>query len=160
MGCGGGGGAGFLFVLHVIEPLGVGHGGAWSEHADPGAVGGFSKEDGDAEAAGEDGEAGDVVDVLVGDEDGGELGGIFAGERHAAEEFAAGEAGIHQDAGAAAGYHGAVAFGAGGEHGHAHLINIRGLAVDWEVRVTVLVRWRARLRARIVVKACGRRGFR
>ena len=72
MRCGGGGGTGFFLPLHMIEPLGVGHGGAGSEHADPGAVGGLGKEDGDAEAAGEDGEAGDVVDVLVSDEDGGE----------------------------------------------------------------------------------------
>ena len=33
-------------------------------------MGGFGEEDGDVEAAGEDGEAGDVVLVLVGDEDG------------------------------------------------------------------------------------------
>ena len=78
------GGAGFFFALDVIEPLGVGHGGAGSDHADPGAVGGLGEEDGDVEAAGEDGEAGDVVDVLVGDEDGVEGGGIFAGEGHAA----------------------------------------------------------------------------
>jgi hypothetical protein len=57
-------------------------------------VGGLSEEDGDAEAAGEDGESGDVIDVLVGDEDGVEGGGILSGESHAAEKFAAGEASV------------------------------------------------------------------
>ena len=70
---------GRVFRLDVVEPLGVGHGGAGGEHADPGAVGGLSEEDGDAEAAGEDGEAGDVVLMLVGDEDGVEFGGVLAG---------------------------------------------------------------------------------
>ena len=107
-------GAGLFFVLEMVEPLGVGHGGAGSDHADPGAVGGFGEEDGDIEAAGEDGQAGDVIDVLVGDEDGVEGGGVFAGEGHAAEEFAAGEAGVDEDAGAGAGDDGAVAFGARG----------------------------------------------
>src|SRR5260370_1810897 len=74
-----GGGAGLFFALDVIEPLGVGHGGAGGEHADPGAVGGLGEEDGDAEAAGQDGEAGYVVLMLVGDEDGVELRGVFAG---------------------------------------------------------------------------------
>ena len=76
----GGFGAGELFGPGVIEPPGVGHGGAGGEHADPGAMGGLGEEDGDAEAAGEDGEAGDVVLMLVGDEDGVELCGVFAGE--------------------------------------------------------------------------------
>jgi hypothetical protein len=42
-------------------------------------VGGLGEEDGDAQAAGEGGEAGDVVLMLVGDEDGIERGGIFVG---------------------------------------------------------------------------------
>ena len=79
------GGASFFFLLEVVEPPGVGHGGAGRDHADPGAVGGLGEKDGDVEAASEDGEAGDVVDVLVGDEDGVEKGGVFADERHAAE---------------------------------------------------------------------------
>src|SRR6202042_752195 len=69
LGCDGGG-AGFFFALNVIEPLGVGHGGAWGHHTDPGAVGGLGEVDGDAEAAGEDAKARYVVLVLVGDEDG------------------------------------------------------------------------------------------
>jgi hypothetical protein len=46
----------------------------------------------------------------VGDEDGVELRGIFAGEGHALEEFAAGEAGVDEDAGAGGGDDCAVAF--------------------------------------------------
>ena len=65
---------GSLRAVVLVEPAGVGHGGAGGEHADPGAVGGFGEEDGDAEAAGEDGETGDVVLMLVGDEDGVECG--------------------------------------------------------------------------------------
>ena len=128
---GGGCGAGFFFGLDVIEPLGVGHGGARGDHADPGAVGGFGEVDGDAQAAGEDGEAGDVVLVLVGDEDGVERGGIFVGEGHALEQFAAGEAGVDEQAGVGGGDDRGVALGAGGENGHAHLLKIRRLGVDW-----------------------------
>ncbi len=84
------------------------------EHTNPGAVGGFGEEDGDLEAAGKDGEAGDVVLVLVGDEDGVELCRVFSGERQALEKLAAGEAGVDQDAGAGAGDDGAVAFGTRG----------------------------------------------
>ena len=84
MGCGGCG-AGFLLFLDVIEPLGVGHGGARGDHADPGAVGGLGEIDGNAEAAGENCEAGDVVLMLVGDEDGVEGGGVFVGDGHALE---------------------------------------------------------------------------
>jgi hypothetical protein len=73
-------------------------------------VGGLGEEDGDAEAAGEDCEAGYVVLMLVGDEDGVELRGVFAGEGHALEEFAAGEAGVDEDAGAGGGDDCAVAF--------------------------------------------------
>ena len=105
----------------MVEPLGVGHGGARGDHADPGAVGGLGEEDGDAQAAGEDGEAGDVVLMLVGDEDGVEGGGVFAGEGHALEEFAAGEAGVDEQAGAGGGDDRGVALGAGGEDGHAHI---------------------------------------
>ena len=113
-------GAGLFFALHVIEPLRVGHRRARREHADPGAVGGFGQEDRNVEPAREDGEPGDVVLVLVGDEDSVELRWIFPGDGHTLEEFAAGEAGVDQNAGARAGDDGAVAFGAGGEHCHAH----------------------------------------
>ena len=107
-------GAGFFFALDVIEPLGVGHGGARGHHADPGAVGWLGEVDRDVEAAGEDAEAGDVVLVLVGDEDGVELRGIFAGYGHAFEEFAAGETSVDEDAGAGGRDDCAVALGPGG----------------------------------------------
>ena len=111
---------GFFFLLDVLEPLGIGHGGSRSDHADPGPVGGLGQVDRDIEAAGEDGESGDVVDVLVGDEDGVEGCRVFSGQGHAAQQLAAGEAGVDQNAGAGGRDDGAVAFGAGGEHCHAH----------------------------------------
>ena len=59
----------------MIEPLGVGHRGARGQHADPGAVCRLGEEDGNFETARQDGETGDVVLVLVGDEDGVERAG-------------------------------------------------------------------------------------
>jgi len=106
--------AGLFFALDVIEPLGVGHGGARGHHADPGAVGGLSEVDGDVEATGEYAEASDVVLMLVGDEDGVELGGVFAGEIHALEKLAAGETGVDEDARAGGRDDCAVALGPGG----------------------------------------------
>ena len=82
----------------MIEPLGVGHGCTRSEHADPGAMCGLGEVNRDSEFAGEHTEAGDVILVFVGDEDGVERCRIFARERHALTEFAAGEAGIDKDA--------------------------------------------------------------
>jgi len=64
--------------------------------------------------AGGDSQAVDVVGVLVGDDDGVEGFRVFAGQFHAAEELAAAQAGIDQDARAATGDNGRVAFGAGG----------------------------------------------
>ena len=94
-------------------------------------MGGLGEEDGDAEAAGEDREAGDVVLVLVGDKDGVKFrSGIFAGKRHAAQQLAAGEAGVDQHAGALAGDDGRVSLGAGGQDGHAHLVNIPEMPVQ------------------------------
>jgi hypothetical protein len=93
-------------------------------------VGGFGKEDGDVEAASQNGETGDVVLVLVSDEDRVKCGGVFAGNQHALEQFAAGEPGVNQNARPGAGDDGAVAFGAGGEHCHAHhWVRIRRLVV-------------------------------
>ena len=81
--------------------------------------------DGDAELAGGDGEAVDVVLMLVGDEDGVEGAGVFSGGLHALEDFSATYAGIDEDACAAAGDNGCVALGAGGEHSEAdHLLRI------------------------------------
>src|ERR1700676_3795918 len=58
--------------------------------------------------------------MLVGDEDGVEGGGVFVGDGHALEEFAAGEAGVDEEAGVSGGDDRRVALGAGGENGHAH----------------------------------------
>jgi len=125
-----GGGARFLFALHVIEPLRIRHRRARRQHADPGAMGGFGKEDRNIETAGEDRETGDVVLMLVGDQDRVEPRRVFTGNGHALEEFAAGEAGVDQNPGARAGDDGAVAFGSGGEHCHAHhWLRIRRLVV-------------------------------
>ena len=86
----------------------------------PGAMGGPGQEDWNVEAAREDREAGDVVLVLVGNENSVEPRWIFARNGHTPEEFAAGEARVNQNAGPRAGDDSAVAFGAGGEHCHAH----------------------------------------
>jgi len=51
-----------------------------------------------AELARRDGEATDVVLVLVGDDNGVEGCGIFAGQLHAAEKLAAAQACVYQDA--------------------------------------------------------------
>lgn len=65
--------------------------------------------DGDAEEAGEGDEAADVVGVFVGDEDGVEGGGVFADGGEAVEDFAAAEARVNEQAGAAGGEKGRVA---------------------------------------------------
>lgn len=66
-----------------------------------GRGGEVGEEDGDAaaESAVDDGEAGDMVGVLMGDEDGVEAGGVLADEGEAAEGLFAVEAGIDEDAG-------------------------------------------------------------
>ena len=83
----------------MIEPLGVGHGGAGGDHADPGTVGRFGEVDGNLQAARQNGEAGDVVLMLVGDQDGVERAGVFAGKSHSLEQFAAREARIDEQTG-------------------------------------------------------------
>ena len=65
--------------------------------------------DGDAEFLGDGGEAGDVVGMLVGDEDGGERFGVDVDGGEAFEGFLAGEAGVDEDAGAVCGDEGGVA---------------------------------------------------
>ncbi len=88
-------------------------------------MGHLRKVNGDAELAGGDGDAADVVRVFVGDEDGVKGAGVFSGGLHALEDFTAAQACIDEDARAAAGDNGCVAFGAGGEHGEAdHLLRI------------------------------------
>jgi hypothetical protein len=93
-------------------------------------VGGLGDVDRDAQAARERGQAGDVVLMFVGDEDGVERGGVLVGQGHALQQFAAGEAGIDQDAGLCGGDDRGVALGAGGENGHAHSLKIRRMAVE------------------------------
>lgn len=103
----GGRGGGFSlarsgFLATLLDPLGVGHLAARGEPAQPGAMSSLGEVDGNAEFAGGDGEAADVILVLVGNDDGIERGGIFTGEFHAAEEFSATEASVDEDAGVAA----------------------------------------------------------
>ena len=115
----------------LFDPLRVGHLAAGGEPAHPGAVGAFSEVYGDAELAGGDGQAADVVRVLMSDDDGVQRFWVFSGQLHAAEELTAAEAGVDQDAGAAPGNDGRVAFGAGGENGEAdHNLSIARSPVD------------------------------
>ena len=110
----------------LLGPLGIGNALLRRDLANPGAVRGFREVDGDAEFAGGNGEAVDVVLVLVGDEDCVEGAGVFASKFHAAEELAAAQAGIDQNArgslGAVrtAGDDAAVSLGTGGEYGETH----------------------------------------
>ncbi len=120
----------------LLGPLGVGDAFARGDLTDPGAMCCFSEINRDAEFTGGDGEAVDVVLMLVGDEDGIERGGIFADLLHAAEEFAAAQACIHEDARLAAGRReagndGAVSLGTGGEDGETdHLSRIAPIDVE------------------------------
>ena len=118
--CGHGLGSRVLFALNLIEPLGIGHGGARGEHADPGAVGRLGEEDRDAEAACENRQAGDVVLMLVSDEDCVEFCRILSGDGHAAEKLAAGETCVDKDAGAGGRDDGAIALRPRGQHCHTH----------------------------------------
>ena len=102
-------------VCGTAQATGHRSSGGGGEPAHPGAVSGLGEVDRNAEFAGGDGEAVDVVHVLMGDDDGVEGVGVFAGQLHAAEEFAAAQAAIDEDAGAAAGDNRAVAFGARGQ---------------------------------------------
>lgn len=67
--------------------------------------------DGDPEFLGDGGEAGDVVGMLVGDEDGGEGFGVDVDGGEALEGFLAAEAGVDEDAGAVGRDEGGVAVG-------------------------------------------------
>ena len=98
-------------------------------------MGALGEVDRNAEFARSDGKAGDVVGVLVGDDDGVERGGIFVGEAHAAEEFAATEAGVDENAGVSAGDNRAVALGPRSQHREAHHeVSITREPVHYEVR--------------------------
>jgi hypothetical protein len=77
-------------------------------------VGGLGEEYRNAQPPRQHGEAGDVVDVLMGDEDGAEGGGVFADSGHAPQQLAATQAGVHQDARRSGCNHGGVALGARG----------------------------------------------
>lgn len=61
--------------------------------------GSFGQEYGNLQAAGEGGEAGDVVAVLVGDEDGVDAGRVFADGCEAEQGLLPAEAGVDEDAG-------------------------------------------------------------
>ncbi len=82
----------------------------WGEVAPGDAGRGEAGEvDGDAKEAGEGDEAADVVGVFVGDEEGVEGRGVFADGGEAVEDFAAAQAGVDEQAGAAGGEKGRVA---------------------------------------------------
>jgi hypothetical protein len=124
-----------FFALHMIEPLRVGHGRARGQHANPRTVGRLSEEDRDFEAASQDSKPCDVILMLVCDEDGVELTGIFSCDSHALQKFAARETCVHQNTSAGAGDNCAIAFGTGGEHCHTHhLVRIRRLVVSKWIR--------------------------
>ena len=117
----------------LLKPLGVGHLFARREPANPRAVGAFGEVDRNAQFAGGDGEAGDVVGMLVGDDDGVEGGWVFAGFAHTAEEFAAAKAGVDEDSRIAAGDNGAVALGARRQYCEPHHeLRIPRWAVQYE----------------------------
>jgi len=78
-------------------------------------VGGLSDVDGDAQTAGEGGEAGDVVLMLVVMRMAERAAGSWLAGLHALEQLAAGEAGVDQQAGFGGGDDRGVALGAGGE---------------------------------------------
>jgi len=73
------------FLGAQLDPLRIGHRRARREHAHPGTVRRLGEEDGDFELACEHAEAGNVVLVLVGDEDGVQRGGVFPGNSHTLE---------------------------------------------------------------------------
>ncbi len=75
---------------------------------------GSVKEDGNVKAAGQGRQARDMVLMLMRDEDGGQGSGIFVDGCHAPEEFAAGEAGVDEDAGAGGRDDSRIALGARG----------------------------------------------
>ena len=68
----------------------------------------FGQEDGNPQGLGDDREAGDVVGVLVGDQDGVDAIEFLAQDRQAATELAAAEAGIDEQARAPGGDQGRV----------------------------------------------------
>ncbi len=103
-----------------FQPLGVTHLAARAEPAHPGAVRGLSKVHRDTQPAGRHGEAVHVVLVLVGDDDGVEGRGIFAGQLHAPEDLAATQARVDEDARAAAAKNRAVAPRPRRQHCEAH----------------------------------------
>ena len=70
--------------------------------------------------AGQHAQPGNVVRVLMANEDGGQRRRIFAAQAHAANGFASGKPGIHENASTAAGNKRAVAPAAAGEHSDAN----------------------------------------
>ena len=70
--------------------------------------------------AGQHAQPSNVIRVLMADEDGGQRRRIFAAQAHAADGFASGKPGIHENASTAAGNKRAVAPAAAGEHSDAN----------------------------------------
>ena len=92
---------------------------------------GLGEVDRNSEAAREYAETGDVILMLMSDEDCVEGGWIFTREDHATAKLAAREAGVYEDAGSGRRDNRAVSLGAGGEHSHAHhALTIRRRAVE------------------------------
>jgi len=154
-------GAELLLQAILLRPFSVGDAPLWSELAYPGPMGRFCEVNGNSELACRNREAADMVLVLVSDQDSVESSGVFTCESHTAEEFAAAQACIDEDAGAstrptrAAGNDGAVSFGAGGEDGEAnHLSSIVLFGVELEGRIL-----RGRLRVPLWVTVEASSGF-
>src|SRR5579875_86910 len=68
-----------------------------------------------------------MVNMLVGNQDRVQPLRVFSGKRHAAQQLPARQPCIHQDPRPRTGNYSCIAFRAGSEHGHSHLVNIRDL---------------------------------
>ena len=65
-------------------------------------------------------QAGDMVLVLMGNQNGVKLCRIFPGKTHPPQQLPAAQPRVHQNSRALARNHGRVTFGSGGENAHAH----------------------------------------
>ena len=115
----------------LFQPLRVRHLSTRRQPAHPGPVRALSEVNGNPQLARGDGQAADVVLVLVGDQNRVQRGGVFPGQLHAAEKLAATESGIHQDAGTAARHNCAVALGSRRQHSKTnHSVRIPRVPVE------------------------------